>query len=420
MRQTYHDLKQEMQDRMSLLKERLVRRHQSFKEMVGKAHIAIGVRRCGKTYLMYEKILDLLESGVEFSRILYLNLEDDRLQPKNLVLMRELLDYFYQNNPKNHDQLVYFFFDEIQEIEEWSALIRRLLDTKKCEIYLTGSSAKLLSKEIATNMRGRSLSTEVWPFDFSEYLSIKKQMTIPHNSSQKSKDIIFFYLRDYLLQGGFPEITLTTSPEAQSVLQEYVDVAIFRDIVERHAIKNIPLIRHLVRTLLCNVATTFSINKIYNDFKSQGYQLGKETLYHYLGFIDDCYMAFSIPLYSDSLRKVQVNARKIYACDTGMATAFQHGYSENLGRLFENMIYLELRRRGAELYYYKTREGYEIDFVAVFPGGQRKLYQVAWDVTEAETLERETRALDIAKSELGMEGVLLTPMNLVESEIVRF
>lgn len=419
MKQTFSDIRQELQDRLALLNHDLIRREYSFKEITGKVRVAIGVRRSGKTFLMYEKILKLLNAGIEFNRILYINLEDDRLQPKTISLLRDLIDYFYQSTPQNHNQLVYLFFDEIQEIEGWPALIRRLLDTRQCEIYLTGSSAKLLSREIATSMRGRSLATEVWPFSFNEYLTAKNITLSTFNTSQKSKDTLLQHLQHYLLTGGFPEIVMHPSPEAISILQEYVDITIFRDIVERHNIKNIQLIRYLVRTMLLNIGSLFSINKLYNDLKSQGHQLGKTTLYDYLAFIDDCYLAFTIPMYSDSFRKTQVNPRKIYACDTGMATAYQYGYSNNLGHLFENFIYLELRKTYKEIYYYKTQDGYEIDFVAIAPGEKRNLYQVAWDVSHDETMQREIRALETAKIELSLEGELITPQRVIENLVAK-
>jgi predicted AAA+ superfamily ATPase len=417
MQQLYFDVQQETRDRLNLLKTSLVGREHSFKEWPGKAQVAIGVRRCGKTWLMYEKMLMLLDSGINPDRILYLNLEDDRLQPKNLSSLQELINHFYQANPDNHNQKVYLFFDEIQEIPDWATIIRRLLDTRQCEIYLTGSSAKLLSKEIATSMRGRSLATEIWPFDFAEYVKAKKLPVSGLTASQKSQDMLLAALESHLLTGGFPEVVITRSPEFQAVLQEYVDVAILRDIVERYQIKNIQLIRYLVRTMLQNVSTLFSVNKFYNDLKSQGYQLGKSTLYDYLSYIEDCYLAFTVPIYSESLRKTQVNPRKIYACDTGLVTAYQYGYSKNLGRLFENFIYLQLRKQCSEIYYTKTRDGYEVDFLAVFPTGERKLYQVSWDISDKETLTRETRALESAKQELKLPGELVTPQSFINQFI---
>jgi hypothetical protein len=214
--------------------------------------------------------------------------------------------------------------------------------------------------------------------------------------------------------GGFPEVVMTHSPDYKAVLQEYVDVAILRDIVERYQIKNTQLIRYTVRTLLQNVSSLFSVNKFYNDLKSQGYQLGKSTLYDYLSYIEDCYLAFTVPIFSESLRKTQVNPRKIYACDTGLASAYQYGYSRNLGRLFENFIYLQLRKQCSEIYYAKTQEGYEVDFLAVFPSGERKLYQVTWDISDKDTLAREQRALESARHEFKLPGELVTPHSFIK------
>lgn len=148
--------------------------------------------------------------------------------------------------------------------------------------------------------------------------------------------------------------------------------------------------------------------------------MGKSTLYDYLSYIEDCYLAFTVTIFSESLRKTQVNPRKIYACDTGLATAYQYGYSKNLGRLFENFIYLHLRKKCKEIYYYKTEEGYEVDFLAVYPSGERKLYQVTWDITNKETLKREQRALEAAQMELKLSDELITPLSFVTNLIAAF
>lgn len=386
-------------------------------DMPNKIKVIIGMRRTGKTYYLLDKIQKLLNSGVLYAQILYINLEDDRLQPMNAQQLASLVDEFYALSPDNHHQVCYLFFDEIQTVENWPKFIRRLQDTKEVNIYLTGSSAKLLSKEIATELRGRSVAFEMWPFSFSEYLSSQSiPYVMPKNKIDLDKYTLL--LQHYLLNGGFPEIALYPSIEKNKILQDYVDVVIYRDIIERYHITNLTLIKYMIKYLIRNAATHVSLNKLYNDLKSQGYSIGRTTVYDYLSYISDAYLAFLVPLYSESIRKTQSNPRKVYTIDTGLSKAYSLSTFMNIGHLFENMVYLDLRRRGDEIYFYHTQEKYEVDFFTRSIDGSLHLYQVAWDVSQTETLEREERALASAEKELGIVGKLITPTAYLRSDFI--
>ena len=329
----------------------------------------------------------------------------------------QLLDSFYSLYPENHNQQCYFFLDEIQNVSGWQTVVRRYLDSKKVKIYLTGSSAKLLSKEIASSLRGRSIAMEVWPFSFTEFLAAQRLILPKKPWGRKGMDQLKAWLKDYLLQGGFPEVSCLTEDrplaeeDRRRILQDYTSVVIFRDIVERHQITNITLIRYLIKTLLKNVGNAFSVNKFYNNLKSQSLSVGKMTLHDYLSYIEDAYLAFTVPLFSESLRKVQTNPRKIYAVDTGLVNANTLGFSENIGHSFENLVYLDLRRAGHTVYYYLTNSQprLEVDFLTKDRLGKIHLFQVCWNIDDEKTLERETTALKEAGSELNLEGMLVTP-----------
>lgn len=395
----------------------VVQRNVHINEMPNKIKVIIGMRRTGKTYYLLNQIKQLLESGLPYSRLIYINLEDDRLQPMNAKQLADLVDEFYALYPENHRQRCYLFFDEIQTVENWPKYIRRLQDTKDVEIYLTGSSAKLLSKEIATELRGRSVAFEMWPFNFSEYLlSQTIKYTKPQNKI--ALDDYTALLQNYLLTGGFPEISMYSFIEKNKVLQDYVDVVIYRDIIERYRITNLDLIKYMIKYLIKNAATNISLNKLYNDLKSQGYTIGRTTVYDYLNYISDAYLAFLVPLYSESVRKTQSNPRKIYTIDTGLTKAYSLSNTMNIGHLFENMFYLDLRRRGDEIYFYHTHEKYEIDFFTRSIDGTLNLYQVAWDISDPKTLEREQRALESAEKELSIKGHLITPMTYLQSDFI--
>lgn len=394
-----------------------VERNIHFPNIIDKIMVVIGMRRTGKTHFLFQTIQKLLHD-VPITRVLYLNFEDDRLFPSTQQQLRELLDAFYSLYPENHDQLCHLFFDEIQNVENWHAVIRRYFDTKKVKIYITGSSAKLLSKEIATSLRGRSIAIEMWPFSYAEFLEAK-QITPPQKPFGKaSLDILKGHLSTYIEQGGLPEaVYLETQEDRMRVLQDYVSVVLIRDIVERYNITNISLIRYMIKTLLKNVGSPFSANKFYNDLKSQSFSVSKTTIHDYLEYIGDAYLAFTVPLYAESLRKTQANPRKIYAIDTGLVKAYTLSFSENLGHYFENLVYLDLKRRGHDVYYYLTSARREVDFLSRDLKGQWHLYQVCWDMENAETFAREERALHEAEKELGIKGGIITPDSYFSSFI---
>lgn len=386
----------------------IVMRDASFVEASNKIKVAIGMRRTGKTYFVYQHILKLLKGGIQRSCILYINFEDDRLSPINSQKLAKLVDAFYSLFPENHEQKCYFFFDEIQNVEDWPQLIRRLHDSKNVEIFLTGSSAKLLSKEIATSLRGRSLSCEIWPYSFSEYMRAKKIEIDVHLYDTKTKDKLGQQFHHYLAQGGFPEVIPYTADVRKQTLQEYLDVTIYRDIIERHKVKNPSLIKYMILSMIHNTARPFAVNKFYNDVKSQGYQVGKDILYEYVAHIEDAYLAFLVPLYDKSIRKVQTNPKKLYAIDPGMVRAVTLDYEHDLGKLFENIIFLDLKRLGCTVHYYLTRERYEIDFLIITPRGDKKLLQVCWNMDDEQTTVREKRALHAAMEELNLPGAIVT------------
>lgn len=388
--------------------QNMVIREVRFPDAPNKIKVAIGMRRAGKTYLVYQHILRLLNDNIPLSRILYINFEDDRLLPLGRQKMANLIEAFYSLYPENHDQKCYFFLDEIQNVEDWSIVVRRFHDSKNVDIYLTGSSAKLLSKEIATSLRGRSLATEVFPFSFQEFIKAKNITIDQSLFDKKTQDYLTKLFHQYLSEGGFPEVTAYDQDIRQRTLQEYIDIALYRDIIERHNIKNPSLIKYMILSLIHNVSNPFSINKFYNDLKTKGYKTGKDILYDYADYIEDSYLAFFVPFYDKSLRKIQANPKKVYAIDPGIVRASTLDYEGDLGKLFENVIYLDLKRRGYQVHYYLTSDRYEIDFVVTFPRGEKKLFQVVWNIENDETFAREKRALKNGMKELGIDGKLIT------------
>jgi predicted AAA+ superfamily ATPase len=393
-----------------------ISRHTTFKEIPNKIMVAIGMRRTGKTHFLFQTIQKILKE-VSLDQVLYLNFEDDRLFPMTSDQMAKLIDDFYTLYPENHSRTCYLFLDEVQNIENWDRVVRRMFDTKNVKIYLTGSSAKLLSTEIATSLRGRAITTEIWPYSFQEFLEFQEFPILDTKMlSKKNLDLLKKQLNLYLDQGGFPEIMGHSLSDRLYVLQDYVSVVIFRDIVERHKITNVSLIRYMIKTLVKNAGCGFSVHKFFNDLKSQGFSVSKTTLYDYLRYIEDTYLAFTVPLYSESLRQSSTNLKKIYAIDTGLVKAYANSLSQNVGHCFENLVYLDLRRTGYEVYYYLTKSRREVDFLARSPENQWRLYQVTWDMTDPQTIEREKLALEEAEQELGIKGEIITPESYLSSQ----
>lgn len=407
MKTLIETLLREFRDKLPLS---LVRRNLTFHNIPNKIHVAMGMRRTGKTFFLYQTILDLLQQGIPIERIVYINFEDERLLPMTAIKLGELVKAYYELFPEHHDHPCYMFFDEIQNVSGWPIVLRRLHDQAKMHIYITGSSSKMLSKEISTSLRGRSMAVEVWPFSFAEYLKAKNISATSAIASSKQHDYLKKYLRDYLTSGGFPETMEISLQSSIALLQNYVQSVIFRDIVERHRVKHIELIKNIVHTFLQTPGTAFSVNKHLKHLKSIGNKVGKTTIHNYMAHIEDSYLAFSVPLFTPSYRQRNIYPRKIYAVDSGLYAAHRFDQQDAYGRLFENLIYLDLRRLGYDIFYYITPSGYEIDFVAQHRISKKtRLIQACYDAKHPATAERETRALAEAEKSLGLKGELVTP-----------
>jgi len=378
----------------------LTRREVSLPRLAGKIDTLIGMRRTGKSWRVFQAMSDLLAAGTPKESLLYINLDDERLFPLIGNDLHRIPETFFRLFPENKQRRCHFFFDEIQNVSGWERFVRRMLDTENAHITLTGSSAKLLSREIATTLRGRSVATEIFPFSFREALRHQgenESVTKPLGSARRA--LLANRLRSYLDCGGFPEVQGIDTPYRVRILQEYVDVVILRDVVERHGIGNLPPLRYLIRHLLGSPACVFSVNRFHNDLKSQGIACGINSLHDYLAYLEDAYLIQSISIDSRSVRQRQVNPRKVYPIDTGLARAFRHGTDTDRGRLLETLVFLDLRRRNMQIAYFRSAQGFEVDFLARSADGEPQAVQVAETIADAKTRQREVRALEAAMTE---------------------
>ncbi|MEZ6036354.1 MAG: ATP-binding protein [Planctomycetota bacterium] len=399
----------------------LVRREVRLPDIAGKADALIGMRRSGKTYCLLGAIAELLAQGVARSRILYLNLEDDRLGAANLDTLDRALEIFFRRDPAARTQGSWLFLDEIQVIDGWERFARRLLDTEKVRLFVTGSSARQLSTEVATAFRGRSVTVEVLPFGPREAATADgvdwQVQAWPPGAAQRSR--LDAFVVDYLQHGGFPAVRSADPYDRVQMLQEYVDLVVLRDVGERHSATNLPALRSLVEALFAANANGFSVSRLHGALTSQGLGVGKATLFAYLGHLVDAYLFFLVPLRTRSARQRTVNPRKVYAIDPGLAAAMYSAGAVNRGAQLENAVYLELRRRFGRLAesvitWVKTPSGAEVDFAVDDPvrGGPPRLIQVCSAFDAPSTRQREVDALAEAMHSVGAStGTIVTLMD---------
>jgi hypothetical protein len=355
-----------------------------------------GPRRCGKTFLFYQTIQELLNQGVAAEKILYVNFEDERILPFQQEDWELLLDSYFELYPGHHEERIFLFLDEVQEAPFWEKFVRRLSERKNFRIFLTGSSSKLFAGEIATALRGRTISYFLMPFSFREFLRARKIKVEAHAEYSPQRYKIKQSFNEFLKWGGFPEVLEREDHFKNQILQGYFDLIFYKDVVERYHIRNLGLMRDFMRYLLTQFSSPFSMTRYYRLLKGTGQRIGKDTLFEYLAFLEDVNFIKTVSLFDYSLKRQAVNPRKIYCLDMGLPTAVAAQLSENRGRYLENIAFLELLRRGKKIYYYRDPKGHEVDFLVVEKGKPRNLIQVAMDLNNPQVREREVRSLSAA------------------------
>lgn len=389
-------VRQMIADSMELAIPALTPRRGALPELPDTASVVIGMRRTGKTYRLFQKMRDLLDQGVERQRLLYLNFEDERLGDVTVDILRTIDETYLRAFPARDNAVSYYFFDEIQYVPGWERFIRRILDRHDVRFYLSGSSSRLLSREVATAMRGRALETRVFPFSFAEFLDARG-LDVPDDLAvvgHKKSAVLEHAFSEYLRIGGFPATLNVSDLDRRQILQGYVNTVVLRDVVERHGVTGITVLRYLTRRLLASSACHFSVNKFHNELKSQGLSCGKDTLHEYLQHLEDAFLISGMFLDTPSERRRMVNPRKIYASDHGLVwESVPSGGAWGEGNALENLVFTELQRREMQPAYGLTAEGHEIDFIVQEPDGHTLAIQVCADLSDPKTLHREVRSL---------------------------
>jgi predicted AAA+ superfamily ATPase len=377
------------------------RRDAHLPNVPGKVHAIIGMRRSGKTTYLLQLHGERLAGGQAAERTLYLNFDDERLAELPLAQFNSLVEEYYRRFPQFRGrEKVTWLLDEIQWVAGWERFVRRMLDTEKVELMVSGASARMLSREVHTSLRGRGMETIIRPFSFREYLRHRGAeparvdwLTSPERSQLEN------HFLAYLAEGGFPEAQGLGPQTRVNLLQGYVDTVLFRDVVERYQVSQVAALRWLTRQFLKNAASLFSVHKFAQDLKSQGKGVGKDTLHAMVAQLEDAFLIRSVALATESERRRNSNPRKVYPADTGLIGAFDRSGRANLGHALETVVIHELDRRGAEVGYVRTEEGYEVDFLARYFDHREELIQVCASPTLPEIQAREFRALEGAARE---------------------
>ena len=354
----------------------------------------LGVRRCGKTYYMFQLISELVNSGIPKSNILYINLDDDRLQPLNGDELQLLIETFNEFFVVSEDHKLYLFLDEIQNMPDWEKWAKSTYDKNgNIKIVVSGSNASLLSRDISSLLTGRHITTRMFPFSFSEFLDhhrIKYQLkTLQYSKKKTSVKKLF---NEYLQNGGFPEVIYYPGLGQRELLQSYFDDIIFRDIISRFNIRNPQVFKQLSIFCISNIAKPHTFNSLRRLFANYT-SLSTDAIINYLSYLEDAFLLFSVSHYDHSMKKQINKPKKLYCIDTGMINAVSFRFSDNLGQLYENLVFLQLKRSNHEMYYWQSAKGYEVDFVIKEGLKASQLIQVCFDVSDAETRSREVRGL---------------------------
>lgn len=367
----------------------------------GKVVGLAGVRRSGKTFLFFDAIQRLAEQGLDRRQIVYLNFEDDRLHPLRAEELDLVLRCWHEVFPETAGQHKYLFLDEVQNVSGWERWVRRLCDTEDVEVFVTGSSSNLLTRDLATALRGRSITLEVFPLSFREYLAFRGIEIVPHSADNESR--LRHELELYVLCGGFPEIVLADEALRPLILEEYSSLMLYRDVVERYGVRNEKLMRDLLRYCFRNTGSLLNVSKLHRDFTSLGYTVSKNTLFDYISYLEDAFLVFLLPKREASLRKQEHNPKKLHVIDTGLIAAFQAFPSRDMGHKLETVVFLQNRRTRKELFYYAN--GSEVDLC----DGEGTLFvNTCWSLADAETFRREKAAMELGAAQLpNAEGKLL-------------
>ena len=381
--------------------------------------IITGIRRCGKSYFFKLIINYLIENGISEENILLIDLE---LPQYNHIKTREELDEIVLNFLETHEDKTYLFFDEIQNVSEWEISINGYFKLSKVDIYITGSNSRLLSKELATFLTGRYISIEMYPFSFNEFIDYKRELGEKPLYDEEINTEIENYFNEYIEYGGLP-VTVDTKNHKEITLNDLYSSIILHDIVERYEIRNVGLFNRITKYIVENIGNLISSNSVYTYLKHEKLKISKSTIYNYLEFLENAYI-FSKATREELIGKKEiVGSEKFYLIDQGFYKSRLEEKQRNIGKILENILYLELIRNDCKVTIGSV-DDFEIDFVC--RKDDEKFYiQVAYHLENDDIIEREFRPLKLIddnypKYVLSMDKENHSQEGIVHMNIIKF
>ena len=381
----------------------------------GRIVTVTGIRRCGKSSLLGLAINRLLKNGVPRERILYVGFDDERFLSMSPDNFDELLQAYREMYPHIAIKDVYMFFDEIQLVKGWELFVLRVYKNYCKHIFITGSTAKMLSEEMASALRGWPDEYREYPLSFSEYLRFKNIEA--NRYTEEGKAVLASAFRTYCEEGGFPEVALTTTKSDKiKILQSYFNTMLFRDMMEHYNIGTPSfVVRYFLKRVMNNLTKPTSVNNIYNDLKSQGLKVSKDSLYLWLDYACNIFMLRKVEKYDKSIVKQRSASAKYYVADIALHNAVLLPESEDSGKALENIVYLNLERSlGEEDRVFYFNDSKECDFVVQRGERVAELIQVCWVLNE-ENIEREIGGLLAASTFTGCTKCSIITFNQQQS-----
>jgi len=366
-----------------------------------------GPRRAGKSFMMRQVAKELIRSNTPKANILIVNFEDPRFTDMNVKLLQEIYESYLEFlGPRGQ---VFLFLDEVQEVKGWEKWVRYLHELKKAKIFVSGSNANLLSRELGTLLTGRHLDLTVFPLSFKEFLEFNQIQWADRLGFLEKRIEIGRLFRNYLESGTFPEVVL--SEQKKEILLNYFEDLLSKDLFRRFKIRKQERLKALVKFYLSNISSLTTFNSM-----EKFLEISRDTIEKFSNYLEQVYLIFFLKRFSFKVREQEKNPRKVYAIDTGLSNAIGFRFSENIGKLAENLVFLELKRRQAshpelELFYWKDIHHREVDFVIKEGSGIQELIQVCWNTQEAKTKDREIKSLVKAMNELDQNEALVLTEN---------
>ena len=378
-----------------------------------------GIRRCGKSYLFKLIIQELKKRGIVESDILLMDFE---LPKYNSIETREQLDEIVLKFLETHENKVYLLFDEIQNVKNWEVSINSYYKLGNCDIYITGSNSKLMSKEFATLLTGRYVNMEMYPFSFNEFLDYKNELNqMPFMVNEFNTDLEN-YFEEYLQYGGIP-LTISSENDKELILNGIYSSIILNDIVERYEIRNVGIFKRVVKYIIENTGNLISANAAYNYLKHENLRITKQTIYNYLDYLENAYLISKISKEDLVGKKEIVGSEKFYLIDTGFYKSQLDEKQQNIGHILETIVFIELKRHGYKITTGNVN-GHEIDFVCK-KNNQKSYIQVSYLLENEEIIEREFRPLlmiedNYPKYVLSMDRILQPQNGIKHMNIIDF